>query len=670
MEHERRGAPRLRSTARILWSALGSHYFQVDRLRDVSATGARIVSEAVPKVGDEIRFDLLDDVGGKMGSGLARVVRVVGGDVGIAFLALGVDAALVNDLVTAEAEGRSVLPPPLPPGAGGVPGMPPLPVHPPREIYDASDEAEDVVDDEPVFTQIEPLVVKRDAVIIGIDLGTSNTCASIVMDGRARIIPTATGSATMPSVVHFAADGSVLVGHRAAGRQILYPLDTVYGSKRLLGRTYRKKVAQEFQPHFAYRLAQAKGQRFGARTKRGVVSMDAVATHILEDIRAAAESYLGKPIDAAVITVPAYFSEVQRDAVRRAAKNAKLPVQRVVNEPTAAAVAYGHKQEKDARIAVWDFGGGTFDISIVDVKRKELTVVATGGDAFLGGADFDQLLAEHLVAEFGRRQPGGRFEPDAQQLARVRDAAELAKRALSMQTEHTVEIPELTSSPKRDLQVEITRATFEGLTRSLVDRAVSIAKQIMSENGITAASVADVVLVGGTSRIPAVQQAVADLFGRQPSRRNNADEAVALGAGLLADEIGSDKEPALLDVLPMTVGRGLPGGKLEKIVLKNARLPAEREVSVAVESDGSATISVFQGESADVALDEYVCSAVVSDAGLAPGARVTFKLSFDEHCTMAVEARETRGGRPLPLVLDRKRAVDEVLRSLGADVNA
>lgn len=661
MDQERRAAPRLRSTARILWSALGSHYFQIDRLRDVSNSGARIVTEAVPKVGDEIRFDLLDDGGTRLGSGLARVVRVLHGSVGIAFIALGVDAALVAALVAAEADARPAVPPPLPPGVG-VPGAPPLPV---QEVYDASAEAESLEDDEPVFTQIEPLTMNRDAVIIGIDLGTCNTCASIVIDGRPRIIPTATGSSTMPSVVHFAADGTVLVGHRAAGRQVLYPLDTVYGSKRLLGRTYRKKVAQEFQPHFAYQLAHAKGQRFGARTKHGVVSMDAIATYVLEDIRAAAEAHLGKAVDAAVITVPAYFSEVQRDAVRRAAKNAKLPVRRVVNEPTAAAVAYGHKQDKDTRIAVWDFGGGTFDVSIVDVTQKELSVVATGGDAFLGGADFDHLLAEHLIAELARTT-GEPFTPDPQQLARVREAAELAKRALSMQTEHVVEIPELTSRPRRDLRVEITREVFDRVTKPLVERAVTIARQIMSENRIDPASVDDVVLVGGTSRLPSVQEAVASLFGRQPSRRINADEAVALGAALLADEIGSDKEPALLDVLPMTVGRGLPGGKLDKLVFKNARLPAEREVTVKADAQGVASLSIFQGESSDVALDEYVCSAAVKDAGVGAGASVVFKLSLDEHCTMAIEASDLRSGRALPLVLDRHTDVDQVLRALRA----
>ena len=229
--------------------------------------------------------------------------------------------------------------------------------------------------------------------VIGIDLGTTNTCASYVEDGRPKIIPGRTGSNTIPSMITFDPDGSFHVGQRAADRHILYPLRTVYGSKRLVGRTYRAELAADLQEHFAYPLAEAEGQRFGARIDDAVISMDMIASRILEEVASTAEAHLGVHVEAAVITVPAYFSEVQREAVRRAAAEAKIVVHRIVNEPTAAAVAYGHKQTKKARVAVWDFGGGTFDFSVVDLSEGQLEVLAAGGDNFVGGSDFDDRIA-------------------------------------------------------------------------------------------------------------------------------------------------------------------------------------------------------------------------------------------------------------------------------------
>jgi molecular chaperone DnaK len=644
-----------------LWSVLGHDEIQIDRLRDVSASGALVGTESVMKVGAEIRFDLLDDAGDKFASGLARVAWVdPARGMGIAFLALGIDAALVARLSEPK-------PPPLP---GTVGGPPPLPGEHvarerlARELAAAERAAPLEEDSEGTEAQIEPLVMNRPGIIIGIDLGTTNTCASYVLDGQPKIIPGRTGMNTTPSMITFDPDGTWHVGQRAADRQILYPLRTVYGSKRLVGRTFRADVAAELQQRFAFPLGEAEGQRFGVRIDDAVISMDTIAARVLAEVRSNAEAHLGRSVEAAVITVPAYFSEVQREAVRRAAREANLVVHRIVNEPTAAAVAYGHKQKgKRSRVAVWDFGGGTFDFSIVDVADGQLEVLATGGDNFVGGSDFDDILASFVLGEF-QRAARLDFEPEPQQIARLREAAETAKRALSVQTEYTVDLPEFTRDPKRTLTVEVTRERFDELTRALIERTLAIAGDVMTSAGLAPKEVDDVLLVGGTTRIPAVQKAVGDLFQRRPSKRVNPDEAVALGAALLADEIGSGAA-TLIDILPMSVGRGTSGLRFAPIVARNERLPAQREVTLDADLLGCVTMPIFQGESEDVRHDEYLCSALVEDRALRDGGRVIVRLSFDEHCVMAVEAKDARNGRALAVKLDRSRPVDDILRDLG-----
>jgi molecular chaperone DnaK len=626
----------------------------------VSPSGALVATESVARIGEEIRFDLLDDGGERFATGLARVVWVdAARGMGIAFLALGIDAALVTALASRPEEDPFPAarrgPPPLP---GRVGGPPPLPLAPPAASAAAAPDEDDIA------PEIEPLAVRRTGVIIGIDLGTTNTCASYVFDGRPKIIPGRTGTNTIPSMITFDLDGTAHVGQRAADRQILHPLRTVYGSKRLVGRTYRAEIAAELQKHFAYPLGEAEGQRFGVRLEERVISMDEIAARVLAEVKETAESHLGVTVEAAVITVPAYFSEVQREAVRRAAHDAKLVVHRIVNEPTAAAVAYGHKQGQRARVAVWDFGGGTFDFSVVDVSERELEVIATGGDNFVGGSDFDDLLASHLLGEFQRKE-GIEIEPTPQQIARLREAAEIAKRALSVQTEYQVLLPELTREPKRALDVEITREQLDALAQPLIDRTIGIAREVMSARSLSPADIDDVLLVGGTTRIPAVQKAVGELFGRRPSKRINPDEAVALGAALLAEEIGSGGAPTLLDILPMSVGYGAAGLRFEAVVARNARLPAEREIPFDADLLGTVTVPLFQGESGNVSQNEYLCSAIVHDPSLWDNGRVIVRLSFDEHCVMAVDARDARTGRALPTRLDRTRPVDEILRELG-----
>lgn len=634
MSEDRRRAQRLASSARVFWKLEGDDFLQLDRVRDVSDSGAFVLSDSIPEPGAVIVFELHDETGRTIAKGTARVARVEPTrGMGIAFLGVEIDALRVS----------MSMPPAAPPAKRAAPAE------------KAADRA----------VAREALVPALDQLIIGIDLGTTNTCASWCSDGRPRIIPGRTGGNTIPSMINFDGDGRVHVGQRAADRAILYPERTVYGTKRLIGRTYTKELAEAFQPHFAYPLAEAVGQRFGVDLGHEVVSMDDIAARILREVRSTAEDFLGQEVGAAVITVPAYFSEVQREAIRRAAAMAELTVHRLVNEPTAAAVGYGHARNDESRIAVWDFGGGTFDFSVVDIRHERFEVVATGGDNFIGGTDFDDELASLILERFVTTEGVDHLEPTPQQVARLRESAELCKRALSVRTEYDVRLPDFTRKPQRDLSVSITREEFEIRTKLLVDRAVTVAQGVMLAGGILPAEVDDVVLVGGTTRIPAVQRAVAELFQRRPSRRVNPDEAVALGAALLAGELGSSDAPTLLDLLPMTVGHAADGRRFVPIVKRNARLPFERLLSVAGDPRGIVQVALFQGEATDVSRNEYLCTVVVEDALLRDGEKARIRLSFDEHCVMSVDATVERTGKTLDVTLERERALGDVLAELG-----
>ncbi len=291
-------------------------------------------------------------------------------------------------------------------------------------------------------------------------------------------------------------------------------------------------------------------------------------------------------------------------------------------------------------------------------------MLATGGDNFVGGSDFDDALAAELLTVF-RKQTGISLEPDPQQIARLRAAAEQAKRQLSEDTEVVVDLPEFTRAPKHHLRVEVTRARFEQLCVPLIERTIAIANEVMSAGKLTAKDIDDVVLVGGTTRVPAVQASVAKLFARRPSKRINPDEAVAIGAALLADEVGSGSAPTLLDVIPMSVGRGGPQRRFVPIVARHSRVPMKREMFFDADTLGTVHIPLFQGESLDVGRNEYLCTVLVEDRALWNNGKVKLTIAFDAQCVMSVEATEAASGLPLPVQLDRSRPVEEVLRDLG-----
>ncbi|MCB9603567.1 MAG: Hsp70 family protein, partial [Sandaracinus sp.] len=636
MSDDRRRHERLPSSARVWWAPLDEDAVQLDRLRDISSSGAWIETEALAHRGTLVTFTIVADDDTELASGCARVIWAdpIRG-LGVEF----VDLQVAPETVAAKA------PPPLP---GGAVRPPPMPVR-----------ADSVEEHAPLVTVLD---TAPRGLVIGIDLGTTNTCASYLVEGKPVIIPGRTGTTTIPSIVHFDDDGEAHVGSRAASRHVLDPMRTVYGSKRLLGRTYRERLARELQTRFAYPLGEADDQHFGVRIDDFVIGMDVVATKILEDVKASAEEHLGRPVEGAIITVPAYFSEPQRDAVRRSGAAAGLTVHRLVTEPTAAAVAYGHRRDTKARIAVWDFGGGTFDMSIVDIDHDDYRVIATGGDNFLGGSDLDDILASHLWETFLRDLRLGNVDPTPQQVARLREAAERAKRSLSVEMDHDVHLRDMTTEPRRDLRVRVTRAELEQLVEPWIRRSVEVARDVLRLANLTPKDIDDVILVGGSTRVPAVRHAVESLFGRRASRRINPDEAVALGAALLTSELDDDTTPALRDVLPMTLFHTDGTGKSSPLVERNTAVPVTIRRALRADSLGVSQMPLFQGDSGDPAQDEYLGTVVVKTP--TPNEALELVLSFDGHGVMTIEAFGP-DARTRDVDLDRSRPWKDVLAEAG-----
>jgi molecular chaperone DnaK len=504
---------------------------------------------------------------------------------------------------------------------------------------------------------------------IGIDLGTSTTCAAFVTHGRAQVIPTRYGTNTIPSVVALGTGGKVLVGEAAAKRLVLNPRRTVYGSKRLIGRTYSQDLAEQYQPHYAYPIVETEGHRFGAALEGYVMPMEEVATHLLTEVRAIAETHLGSRVTRAVITVPAYFSEVQREFVREAGKSAGLDVARVVNEPTAAAVAYGFRRSQEARLAVFDLGGGTFDVSILDVSAKRFQVVGTGGDDFLGGFDFDERIATHLLEQFKQRERI-QFDPTPQQLARLRETAEHAKRSLSVQSRIQVAVPQFVEvgGKLRDLSLTFSREELESCCADLLEKTMSITAAVLDSAKVDPHSVDEILLVGGSTRMPTVHDRVAAFFGKKPSRGINPDEAVSVGAALLAAE-PEDTDVRLLDVLPLSIGIAGQGRRFRRMLPRNSPVPAERAfvVSTSKTDQREYRQHLFQGERADAVRNEYLGTVIIEEIPPGPPNRqnVELALALDEQGRLTVRATELSSKEALPVRLDRAGSVQQIAAELG-----
>jgi len=518
--------------------------------------------------------------------------------------------------------------------------------------------------------------------IIGIDLGTTNSCVAIMENGKTKVIENAEGTRTTPSIIAYMEDGEVLVGAPAKRQAVTNPKNTLYGVKRLIGRRFEEPMVQKDINMVPYTIVKAKNGDAWVKVRDKEISAPEISAEVLMKMKKTAEDYLGEPVTEAVITVPAYFNDSQRQATKDAGRIAGLDVKRIINEPTAAALAFGlDKQEGDRKIAVYDLGGGTFDISIIDIAEidgeHQFEVLSTNGDTFLGGEDFDMRVIEFLVEEF-KKETGVDLKKDMLALQRLKDAAEKAKIELSSAQQTEVNLPYITadaSGPKH-LAVKITRAKLESIVEDLVARTIEPCKIAMKDAGVTNADIADVILVGGQTRMPMVQEKVKEFFGKEARKDVNPDEAVAVGAAIQGGVLqGEVKDVLLLDVTPLSLGIETMGGVMTKLIKKNTTIPtkASQVFSTADDNQSAVTIHVLQGEremsSGNKSLGQFNLADIPPAPRGMPQIEVTFNI--DANGILHVSAKDKATNKEANITIKASSGLsEEEIQRMVADAEA